>query len=142
MKYKVVTKLERVDIEVPKDATLKVRFASRLIKKQQRDVWRVINKYFSEANEKGSWEHFKAGIDEETEVEIEYFAKDKEDAQRELNEIKSAAFRHLGQATLQRLKRKFKVSKKLSDDHPTFEKLKNNLAIYQIFLDVDVIEYT
>jgi len=139
-KYEVVTRIERVPVIQVKDASLKVRFATSLIKKQQKDVWRLVNKYFAEANDKGSWEFFKKGIDDETEVEITYNAKDKTDAEREIDVIKNKAFSHLGQASLQRIKRKFGVSKQFTDDNPTFEKLRNSLAVYQIFLSVDIVQ--
>lgn len=133
-RIEIITEIHRIPFVIPTDASLKQKFTYRLLRSQQKDIWRTVCKYFAEGN--GVWEETKQGLDDETEVEITYLAKDAEDAERELDVIKNKAFRYLGQATLQRLKRRFKVDKKLQDDNPNFEKLRNNLQLYQIFLDV------
>ena len=136
---KVITKIQRIPIHKMTEGPVKTRFASNLLRKQQRDVWRTVVRYFAEGNGE-DWKKFKNGIDEETDVEITYNPKSDDEAEEELNNIKSKAFAHLGQATLQRIKRKFKADKKIQDDHPTFEKLRRNLTIYQIFLEVYITE--
>jgi len=137
-KYQVITRLERVKLISDKSMKITQRAQIMIANSKQHEVWRLVVKYFTQAN--GGWDEAKKTVGTETEYEIYYDAKDYDDAIREVNEIKTKAFRHQGQMAINNIRLKFKKIKTLPDDDPQYEKLVNNLANLGIYLDVDVKE--
>lgn len=138
MKYQVITNLARIPFIKNPKASLFEKANMIVFSSKQYETWRLVVKYFTQAN--GTWDEAQKTVSTETEFQIVYNAKDKQDAERELESIKNNAFKNHGALALDRLKRRFKKFNNIADNDPQFEKLRNNLANMNIYLDVFVSE--
>lgn len=137
-KYQVITKLTRVPLVIDPKMPIKDKCLILVARTKQSEVWRLVVKYFTQAN--GCWDEAIKTVRTETEFEIIYAARDYKDALKEVDNIKNKAFRNKGQLLSDSFRLKFKRFQNIKDKDPAFEKLRNNLANLGIYIDLEIKE--